>query len=99
MRQKYYIRQNCKVGMIQGEAAKATRLQIERLHSFPFRFAVLGRKHNDDDGDYDCEALWHKEKTLPKGQRTLGILSNATNLGRTLAWFCLIKGKRYILQF
>ena len=73
MQQKYYSIQNCKEGMIQGEAVKATRLQIERLHSFPFRIAVFGRNHDDDDGDYDCEALWHKEKTLPKAQRTQSI--------------------------
>ena len=55
MQQKYYIKQNCKEGMIQGEAVKATRLQIERLHSFRFRFAVFG--HNHDDDNDDCEAF------------------------------------------
>ena len=53
MQQKYYIVQNCKEGMIQGEAAKATMLQIERLHSFPFRFAVFGHSHDDDNDDFD----------------------------------------------
>ena len=55
MQQKYYIKQNCKEGMIQGEAVKATRLQIERLHSFRFRFAVFGLNHDDDNDD--CEAF------------------------------------------
>ena len=66
MQQKYYIIQVCKEGMIQGEAVKATRLQIERLHSFRFRFAVFGHTQDNDDDDYDCEALWQREN-IAKG--------------------------------
>ena len=47
--------------MIQGEAAKATRLQIERLHSFRFRFTVFGHKHDDDNDDLDYEAFLPSE--------------------------------------
>ena len=64
MQQKYYIKNNCKEGKIQGEAAKATRLQIERLHSFPFRFAVFGHSHDDDNDDFDYEAFLSKETNL-----------------------------------
>ena len=50
--------------MIQGEAAKATRLQIERLHLFRFRFAVFGRNYDDDNDDFDYEAFLSKETNL-----------------------------------
>ena len=50
--------------MIQGEAAKATRLQIERLHLFRFRFAVFGHNHDDGDDDCDYEAFLSKETNL-----------------------------------